>query len=106
RATQEFNNELADPFGTRLAGLAAAAQPGRHTTRERAGMRLGRTPIETIANSQVRARPCRLLRGPPRDNVVVELVVGWNLDELHGAVAPVIERLDPKARPALVADAI
>ena len=46
------------------------------------------------------------LHGIHRHDVVVEFVVGWNLDEFHRPVTPVIQRLDPQARAPLVADTI
>src|SRR3546814_13256217 len=41
-----------------------------------------------------------------RSDVVVDLVVGRNLHELHHAAAPIAQWLDPGGRPQVVTDAV
>ena len=43
-----------------------------------------------------------LVRQPIGDDIIVDLVIGWDFDELHAAFAPVANRLDPNARTLIV----
>src|SRR5258707_15582376 len=48
----------------------------------------------------------RLGRAPIRYDIIVNLVVGGDLDEVDRARIPIAEWLDPNRRPLLVGDAI
>src|SRR5690348_13594821 len=69
-------------------------------------MRPLRSPIEPVAERQGLAACDRRLRFPIGNDVVVDFVVGWDFHELHGAVAPGAQRLDPDAGPAVIEGAI
>src|SRR5580692_4049091 len=93
-------------LGAWLARLAAAADTRCHTTREGCLVGLGRAPLQAIAVAQARAGLHRLFGHPHGDDIVFCLIVAWQLDELDRAFAPVVQRLDPQARAAIVAYAI
>src|SRR3546814_4663861 len=48
----------------------------------------------------------RFVGNPHGADVVVDLVVGRNLHELHHAAAPIAQWLDPGGRPQVVTDAV
>ena len=105
---EELDHELAH-------APAAAAAPGwpprprRVATQRASGEGKGSigAPVQPVACScKLEPAAGRRLGHPHRDDVVVDLVVGRDLDQLHRAFAPVAQRLDPQARAAVVADAV
>ena len=60
-------------------------------------------PVQPIREVERLLRRRQILRHPERDDVVVGLVRRGELHELDAARAPVAGRLDPHARPQLVA---
>ena len=97
---------LRTPLGRAGAGLAAIAEAGRDDSGRAASGRA--RPPTSACGSGIRglAGPGRLGRHPHGDDVVVDLVVGRDLDELDRALAPVAQRLDPERGAAVVIDAV
>ena len=97
---------LYTPRGRGLPGWPP--RPMRVATSAPAARRKGSSvdPVQPVAVVEARAGLGRLLGQPVGDDVVVDLVVGRDLDQLHHALAPVAERLDPEAGPLVVADAV
>ncbi len=69
-------------------------------------MRLVRAPVEFVPKLIVGSGLGGLFRHPHGDNIVVELVIGGQLDQGHRALAPVPLRLHPQTGPAFVAHAV
>src|SRR5690606_13041734 len=63
-------------------------------------------PVEPVAIGVRLPRNGWFSRNPSGNDIVVNLVVGRNLDELHRPLAPIPYRLHPEARPALVGHTI
>src|SRR3546814_6301700 len=103
----EFDDELVQTRRARLARLAAAADPGRDASGDiPGGIRLVREPVQAVPHVVRGARLRRLLWHPESHDVVVDLVVGGNLDQLDRAPAPATERFHPQAGPQVVVDAV
>src|SRR5215472_12163314 len=81
--------------------VRGAADRGLDHPRERVTVRPVAAPVQAIGEAVFAFQ--RLLRPPECDDVVVNLLLGRDLDQLHGAVAPIADRLDPQARALLVA---
>ena len=78
-----------------LDGAPIAAR-GDDTAARRA-CRIVTVPVHGVRKGRRLARLRLLLRHPVGDDVVVDVGVGWNLHQLHRAVAPVALRADPDA---------
>src|SRR3546814_1910553 len=102
----ELDDELHQPRRTRLAGLAAAPDAGGHHAGAFRRIGLVGLPVQAVAQAVALAGLGGIARYPEGDDVVVDLVVGGDLHQLHGAGAPGLQRLDPEARAALVMHAI
>src|SRR6476620_2599477 len=103
---QKFDHEFAHALRAWLAGLSAIAEARCDAARQRRRKRLIGEPVEPERQIELRASARPLLRHPHRDDVVVDLIVGQDFDELHGALAPAAFRLDPEARAAVIEDAV
>src|SRR3546814_3281499 len=84
----------------------AVAEPRRHTASQRARIGLVGEPVQTIGELDMAAGAVRFVGNPHGADVVVDLVVGRNLHELHHAAAPIAQWLDPGGRPQVVTDAV
>src|SRR3546814_2620360 len=89
-----------------ISGLAAAPDAGGHHAGAFRRIGLVGLPVQAVAQAVALAGLGGIARYPEGDDVVVDLVVGGDLHQLHGAGAPGLQRLDPEARAALVMHAI
>ncbi len=91
----------------RLAGNAAAAQPRRHHARDVLGPgRLAVLPVQAIVEALLHAGLGIAGGAPEGDDIVVDLAIGGNLHQLHGARAPAAFRLNPDAGALVVPGAV
>src|SRR6185437_2414497 len=72
----------------------------------RRGMGLARSPIEPVVERQGLTACDRRARYPIGDDIVVDLVVRRDFHELHRALAPLAQRLDPNAGTTVIKSAI
>src|SRR5579862_18570 len=102
RSAEKLDHELVDTLGTRPPRLSAAPQARSYAAGQRRRVRFIGAPVQPIAKLQAAAGVRACLRHPHGHDVVVNLVVRRQLDQLYGALPPVVQRLDPQARAQLV----
>src|SRR5262249_17959651 len=85
---------------TRIVGAAADARLERARMLWCAGLV---SPMKAVCEAVLALLLERLLGAPERHDIVVDLLLGRDLDERHPAVGPIADRLDPHARALLVA---
>src|SRR5579859_2936205 len=93
-------------FRPALAGLATTAQTRGDTAGERGLVRSVCTPVQAIAQPEVASCLGRLLGYPHGHDVVLSLIVGGQLNKLYRTGSPILQRLYPEARAAIVMYAI
>ena len=107
RLAHELHHEFAHALRPGRAGLAAIAEAGRDA-RGRAASDRARRPTSACDTRNAKLLPAQrgLGRHPHGHDVVVDLVVGGDLDELDRAPVPVALWLDPERGTAVVIDAV
>ena len=106
-AAGEIDEEARRARRGRRIGRAQGARRDAERPDGAAGWRqalIHRERRDAIAVGERLARVEPVLRRPGDDDVVVALVAGRQLDQLHPALAPAFVRLDPVARPQFVGE--
>src|ERR1700754_3121428 len=86
-----------------LAVVALGADPCPRKPRQRRGFWRVRSPVQPIGIGMLSLRLQGRFRMPKTGNIIVDFLLGGNLDQLHLAFAPVADRLSPQARTSLKA---
>ena len=106
RAALELDDELALVLRIFPPGLAAAAQARGDAARQPARVGAVVLPVQAVVQVVFAAGSVVAVGDPDGVDVVMDLVVGRDLDQLHHAGAPVVQRLHPGRGAAVVAHAV
>jgi hypothetical protein len=82
--------------------IPRGASAGLREAQQRAFGHLARRPVQAVAQRGRRAGIQPVARAPSGHDVVVNLVLRRYLEQLHLSGAPVVKRLDPEVRTAMV----